>query len=64
MFGPLFDFLADYFYFRFHVMMFRLTGNKFVSTVFAGFMAILLGIVLLLGLFFVLKMFVAPKPVA
>lgn len=64
MFGPLFDFLADYFYFRFHVMMFRLTGNKLVATAFAGFMAILLGIVLLLGLFFILKMFVSPKPVA
>lgn len=64
MFGPLFDFLADYFYFRFHVMMFRLTGNKLISTIFAGFMAFVLGVVLLLALFMVLKMFVAPKPVA
>lgn len=64
MFGPLFDFLADYFYFRFHVMVFRLTGNKTVATIFAGFMAIVLGIVLLLGLFFVLKMLLPPKPVA
>jgi hypothetical protein len=64
MFGPLFDFLADYFYFRFHVMVFRLTGNKLVATIFAGFMAIVLGIVLLLALFFVLKMLLPPKPVA
>lgn len=64
MFGPLFDFLADYFYFRFHVAVFRLTGKKWLATLVAGIMAIILGVILLLGLFFILKMLLPPKPIA
>lgn len=57
MFGPLFDFLTDYFFLRFYRATLRLTGSRTFAILVGGFMAFVLGIILLLGLYFVLKMF-------
>ena len=62
MFGPLFDFLTDYFYFRFYRLFMRITGSRPVAVIGAGLIAFVLGIVLLLGLYMVLRMVVSPKP--